>query len=45
LFSDASERAFCAVGDLRFELPDGKVKVAFVLVKAKVVPVKYVSMP
>jgi hypothetical protein len=45
MFSDASERAFGAVGYLRFELPDGNVKVAFVLAKAKVAPVKYVSMP
>jgi len=45
MFSDASEKAFGAVGYLRFELLDGTVKVAFVLAKAKVAPVKYVSMP
>jgi hypothetical protein len=45
MFSDASEKAFGAVGCLRFELLDGTVKVAFVLAKAKVAPVKYVSMP
>ena len=45
MFSDASEKAFGAVGYLRFELLDGTVKVAFVLAKAKVAPVKYVSIP
>jgi len=45
MFSDASEKAFSAVGYLRFVLWDGSVKIAFVLAKAKVAPVKYVSMP
>ena len=45
MFSDASEKAFGAVGYLRFELLDGTVKVAFVLAKAKVASVKYESIP
>ena len=45
LFSDASERAFGAVAYLRFELLDGSTQVSFVMAKAKVASVKYVSMP
>jgi hypothetical protein len=45
MFSDASERAFGAIGILRFELTNGTVKTAFVMAKSKVAPAAYVSMP
>ncbi len=45
MFSDASERAFGAVGYLRFEWPDGSVSVSLVMGKTKVASVKYVPMP
>ncbi|XP_045032618.1 uncharacterized protein LOC123474468 [Daphnia magna] len=44
LFADASESAFGAIAYLRFDNPDG-VKVSFVMAKARVAPIKYVSIP
>ncbi|XP_057377975.1 uncharacterized protein LOC130699934 [Daphnia carinata] len=44
LFADASESAFGAIAYLRFDIPDG-VKVSFVMAKARVAPIKYVSIP
>ena len=45
MFSDASEKAFGAIGYLRFELLDGQVKVALVKAKTRVAPLKNVSNP
>ena len=45
MFSDASEKAFGAIGYLRFELLDGQVKVALVKAKTRIAPLKYVSIP
>ncbi|XP_057372209.1 uncharacterized protein LOC130693104 [Daphnia carinata] len=44
LFADASESAFGAIAYFRFDIPDG-VKVSFVMAKARVAPIKYVSIP
>ncbi|XP_045036871.1 uncharacterized protein LOC123477556 [Daphnia magna] len=44
LFADASESACGAIAYLKFDNPDG-VKVSFVMAKARVAPIKYVSIP
>ncbi|XP_015776940.1 PREDICTED: uncharacterized protein LOC107354957 [Acropora digitifera] len=45
LFSDASEKAFCAVAYFRFEYPSGERQCAFVAAKTRVAPVKPLSIP
>jgi hypothetical protein len=45
MFSNASKKAFGAVGYLRFEWLDRPVNVSLVMTKTKVAPVKYVSVP
>jgi hypothetical protein len=44
VFADASESAFGAIAYLRFDHPEG-VKMAFIMAKTRVAPVKYVSIP
>jgi hypothetical protein len=44
IFADASESAFEAIAYLRFIQPD-EIKIAFVMAKTRVAPIKYVSIP
>ena len=44
VFADASESAFGAIAYLRFIKPGG-IKIAFVMAKTRVAPIKYVSIP
>ncbi|XP_046643169.1 uncharacterized protein LOC124328443 [Daphnia pulicaria] len=44
VFADASESAFGAIAYFRFDHPEG-VKMAFIMAKTRVAPVKYVSIP
>ena len=45
VFGDASENAFGVVAYLRFELEDGTVHCSFVTSKARVAPIKQLSIP
>jgi hypothetical protein len=45
LFVDASEKAFSAVAYFRVVLPDGSVKVSFIMSKTRVSPLKPLSIP
>ena len=45
LFSDASELAFGAVAYFRFQYPDGRIGIAFVMAKNRVAPLRQLSIP
>ncbi len=45
MFSDASERAYGAIGYLRFEREDGTAHLSFVMARSKVAQLQYLSIP
>ena len=45
VFGDASERAFCSVGYLRFFYSSGAKRCVFVTSKTRVAPQKHLSIP
>ena len=45
VFGDASEKGFAAVCYVRYALPDGRIEVAFVMSKARVAPLRQLSIP
>ena len=45
VFADASEKGFEAVCFARYSLPDGSIKVSFVMARNRVAPLKQLSIP